>query len=147
MEAGFRAPRPAELARTAPTSPAAKKQPYQATPAGCWGYMTANPAGAGSSPSPSQTLPCSLAADGPDRVPKPQCHEMPGNADPTGPLRSPQYRHHPPHEHPPARCIGDTELGPMGDVIELVSPYQSAREVVSGLVEPVVPSQCVPPFM
>ena len=52
-----------------------------------------------------------------------------------------------PHEHPPARCIGDTELGPMGDVIELVSRYQSSREVVSGLVEPVVPSQCVPPFV
>ena len=35
----------------------------------------------------------------------------------------------------------------MGNVIELVSPYQSSREVVSGLVEPVVPSQRVGPFV
>ena len=49
------------------------------------------------------------------------------------PSLSPQYRYHPPHERPPARCLGGTELGPMGDVIELVSQYQS--------------SQCVPPFV
>ncbi len=64
-----------------------------------------------------------------------------------GPSRSPERRHHPPHERPPARCIGDTEFGPMGDVIELVRAYESSREVVGGLVEPVIPAECVPPFV